>query len=163
MLREMIKRFRRLEPKQAHEVFGISNSVLPDSYVDRGYLDEEIARLLERPMHIALRGVSKCGKSWHRQTAIPNAIVIQCRLGKTVVDLYREALGELDVRLEVNSQTSSTLTGRVEATGELGIKLLGKVSGKVGLDVGDAEVTTSAPVSADINDLRMVADILIAS
>jgi hypothetical protein len=158
-----MRRFLRPEPKRTDEVFGISNSVLPDSYVDRGYLDEEIARLLKRPVHIALRGVSKCGKSWLRQTSIPNAIVIQCRLGKTVVDLYREALGELDVRLEVNSQTSSTLTGRVEATGEVGIKLLGKVGGKAGVDVADSEVTTSAPVSADINDLRLVADILIES
>jgi stage III sporulation protein SpoIIIAA len=48
------------------QVFGISNTVLPDSYVDRGALDEQIQILLGRPTHIALRGESKCGKSWLR-------------------------------------------------------------------------------------------------
>ena len=47
--------------KKTSEVFGISNAILPDSYIDRGGLDEEIARLLTRPTHIALRGESKCG------------------------------------------------------------------------------------------------------
>ena len=28
--------------KKSHEVFGVSNTVLPDSYVDRGELDEEV-------------------------------------------------------------------------------------------------------------------------
>lgn len=35
--------------KSTREVFGISNTVLPDSYVDRGSLDEALAKLLERP------------------------------------------------------------------------------------------------------------------
>jgi hypothetical protein len=45
--------------KKTYEVFGLSNSILPDSYVDRGLLDEHIQRLLGRPIHIALRGESK--------------------------------------------------------------------------------------------------------
>ncbi len=146
-----------------HDVFGVSNAVLPDSYVDRGRLDEEIGRLLERPLHIALRGVSKCGKSWLRQTVLPDAVVIQCRLGKTVLDLYREALGELGVRLEVSSTAHSSLTGRVEATGEVGINLLAKVRGTASVEHGEGDSTTTTPVSEDINDLRLVADLLLAS
>ncbi|NYG32063.1 hypothetical protein BDD16_001049 [Sphaerotilus montanus] len=32
--------------KRTDEVFGMSNDILPDSYVDRGALDEELAKLL---------------------------------------------------------------------------------------------------------------------
>jgi hypothetical protein len=149
--------------KRTHDVFGVSNEVLLDSYVDRGELDEEIGQLLERPTHIALRGVSKCGKSWLRQTVLPDAIVIQCRLGKAVLDLYREALGELGVRLEVSTTTQSSLSGKVEASGELGIKLLAKVTGRAGIDSTQGDMTTSAPVSEDINDLRLVAALISAS
>jgi hypothetical protein len=65
--------------KRTHEVFGVSNTVLPDSYVDRGELDEELRRHLSRTEHIALRGASKCGKSWLRQTVLPEALTVQCR------------------------------------------------------------------------------------
>jgi hypothetical protein len=52
--------------KATSDVFGVSNEILPDSYVDRGQLDERIQLLLKRSTHIALRGESKCGKSWLR-------------------------------------------------------------------------------------------------
>lgn len=155
--------FGRRRPKRTHDVFGVSNQVLPDSYVDRGDLDEEIRRLLDRPTHIALRGVSKCGKSWLRQTVVPDAIVIQCRLGKGVVDIYREALGELGVRLEIASTTESSLTGTVEASAEVGVKLLAKVTGKAAVEHGTSGTTTYEPISQDINDLRLVADLIEAS
>ena len=54
------------ETKRTSDVFGISNAVLADSYVDRGALDQALRQLLERPTHVALRGASKCGKSWLR-------------------------------------------------------------------------------------------------
>jgi hypothetical protein len=154
---------REQEIKPVHEVFGVSNTVLPDSYVDRGDLDEQITLLLDRPTHVALRGVSKCGKSWLRQTVLPDAIILQCRLGKTVIDLYREALGELGVRLEISTVASSGLVGKVEAGGEVGIKLLAKVTGKVAAEYSESDGTTTAPVSEDINDLRLVADLILAS
>src|SRR5664279_4163731 len=113
---------RKLRP--VHEVFGVSNVVLPDSYVDRGALDGEIETLLSRAGHLALNGVSKSGKSWLRQRLIPDAIVVQCRLGKKIVDIYREALGELDIRLQVSETRQNTLAGSVEASGEIGIKLI---------------------------------------
>ena len=67
--------------KRTEEVFGMSNEILPDSYVDRGALDKELSRLLGRKVHIAIRGPSKSGKSWLRQRVVPNALVVQCRLG----------------------------------------------------------------------------------
>jgi hypothetical protein len=85
--------------KKTSDVFGVSNTILPDSYVDRGSLDEHIQLLLERRTHIALRGESKCGKSWLRQKNIPNAITIQCRLKKKVIDLYTDALSQLQIKL----------------------------------------------------------------
>jgi hypothetical protein len=149
--------------KRSHEVFGVSNVVLNDSYVDRGRLDEEIQVLLERSVHVALRGVSKSGKSWLRQTVLPDATVVQCRLGKTVLDIYREALGELGIRLEVSSTSNSSLTGTVEASGEVGIKLIAKAAAKAGLAITDGDSSTTQPVSQDISDLRFVADLLLES
>jgi hypothetical protein len=82
----------RRKKKSTHEVFGVSPDVLPDSYVDRGHLDDALRRLLGRKTHIALRGESKCGKSWLRRAVIPDALVVQCRLGMSTVDIYRDAL-----------------------------------------------------------------------
>ena len=59
---------------QSHHVFGISTEILAPSYVNRGDLDAKIGRLLDRDIHIALRGESKCGKSWLWQKNIPDAI-----------------------------------------------------------------------------------------
>jgi hypothetical protein len=74
----------------------VTPDVLPDSYVDRGALDATLARLLRRRQsHIALRGESKCGKSWLRQRVIRDALIVQCRLGMTMIDVYRDALGQL--------------------------------------------------------------------
>lgn len=154
---------RRPQRKRTSEVFGLSNEVLPDSYVDRGDLDEAFGRLLGRPTHIALRGESKCGKSWLRQQNLPDALVIQCRLGKSVTDIYRDALAELGVRLEVESVSGSKLVGRVEASAEGGIRLLAKVGVKATGEAETAGSTTSKPVGQDITDLRFVADLIRAS
>jgi hypothetical protein len=149
--------------KQGAEVFGVSNELLPDSYVDRGDLDEEVARLLERRTHIALRGESKCGKSWLRQKLVPDAIVIQCRLGKTVTDIYKDALAELDIRLVVEQARGSRLAGRVEARGDIGIKLLAKIGVTTSLESSDETTTKTVPVGRDVTDLAFIADILKAS
>ncbi|MGW0518239.1 hypothetical protein [Crossiella sp. NPDC003009] len=149
--------------KKTHEVFGVSNTVLADSYVDRGNLDEDIAKLLSRSVHVALRGVSKCGKSWLRQTVLPDAIVVQCRLGKSIADIYRETLGTLGIRLEVNKVSESALKGTVEATGELGIKLIAKVKAKLGLEYTGGSKTTSEPISQNVDDLRFVAELILES
>lgn len=146
-------------PKRVEDVFGVAPEVLADSYVDRGDLDEKITRLLTTKKHIALRGVSKCGKSWLRQRVIPDALVVQCRLGKTVLDIYREALGELGIRLEVTSTQESSLTGTVEATAEVGVGLMAKIAAKWGLSTSTKDSTTTTP-SQDINDLAFIAALI---
>lgn len=146
--------------KRASEVFGVSNEVLPDSYVDRGDLDETLSRLIERKTHIALRGESKTGKSWLRQTVLPHAIVVQCRLGKTCTDIYRDALGELDIRLEVESVEGSRFTGRVEAQGEVGFKILARLGLTTGVERERDSTTRTAPIGRDVGDLRFIAEII---
>ncbi|RPF28582.1 hypothetical protein [Georgenia muralis] len=147
-------------PKRAEDVFGVAPEVLPDSYVDRGDLDERIARLLNKKKHIALRGVSKCGKSWLRQRVVPSALVVQCRLGKTVLDIYREALGELGIRLEVSSTEATSLTGTVEATAEAGVNLIAKIAAKWGFSGTATDSITTKSVRQDINDLGFIADLI---
>ncbi len=149
--------------KRVTDVFGVSNVILPDSYVDRGDLDSEIGDLLHDPNHVALRGVSKSGKSWLRQRLIPDAIVIQCRLGKTIVDIYREALGELGMKLQISEVRQSTLVGSVEASAEVGIKLMAKVQAKLGLSRTVSNSATTQALAQDINDLRFVANLLLES
>ncbi len=146
--------------KKAHEVFGVSNTVLPDFYVDRGALDEEVKAFLERPTHIALRGESKCGKSWLRQTVLPDALVVQCRLNKTTLDIYRDALSQLEVRLDVESVSGAQWKARVETQGDLGIKLLARLGVRSAIEAQKTDKTKSEAVGHDITDLRFVADLL---
>ncbi|WP_313951599.1 hypothetical protein [Accumulibacter sp.] len=148
--------------KKTADVFGINSKVRPDSYVDRGDLDETIIRLLGRNTHIALKGESKCGKSWLRQKNIPDAIVVQCRLGRGAIDIYIDALSQLEVRFIVSDKTTGKVEGRVEAKGALGEGLIAKVFGLTGsLSAGGSASHSSEKskelVGHDINDLRYVA------
>jgi len=113
---------------RADQVFGISTGILSPSYVDRGDLDARLAKLLGKDVHIALRGESKCGKSWLRQRAIPNAITVQCRLKKTVRDIYTDALSQLGLQLVREKTTTGSFTIRLQAMGEIGTDLLAKLS-----------------------------------
>ena len=149
--------------KKTEEVFGISNTVLADSYIDRGNLDEEIRRLLLRTTHIALRGESKCGKSWLRQKNVPNALVVQCRYGKTVKDIYIDALSQLGIKFTTEESSSSSIKGHIEAETSIGINLLVKLGFKSILEAGQDSGVKKQSVGQDINDLRFIADILIAS
>lgn len=149
--------------KRSSDVFGISNTILSDSYIDRGGLDQEISRLLARPTHIALRGESKCGKSWLRQRTMPESITVQCRLGKGTIDIYRDALAQLDVRLEVEKTQQRSIKGRVEAQGEFGVALLGKLGVKVEGDAETSGSTKTQRIGHDISDLSFVAEIIKAS
>jgi hypothetical protein len=149
--------------KQAAQVFGVSTSVLDDSYVDRGKLDSEIARLLRRNTHIAIRGPSKSGKSWLRQRRIPKAITIQCRLGKTVQDIYREALGQLGVKLILTEGNTTTFSGSVESSTELGVGLIAKVQAKLGLSGTAQSSKQRSSLRQNIDDLDFVAKLIIES
>ncbi len=149
--------------KQVHHVFGVSNDVLPDSYVDRGALDEELSRFLERPHHIALRGESKCGKSWLRQRVLPKALTVQCRLGKVTTDLYSDALSQLDIRLEIERTGAHRWRGSVKTTGDLGIKLLARVGVQTAIEAERSKETKTRTVGHDVDDLRFIAEVLRAS
>lgn len=149
--------------KKSHEVFGISNEILTASYVDRGNLDIEVQRYLVRPTHLALRGESKCGKSWFRQKNIPNALVVQCRFGKTVIDIYADALSQLGIKLIIEENTHSKLVGRVEASTNFGAKLLAKVGLKAEFEGTLGNDKKERIVGQDINDLRYIAKIIMNS
>lgn len=154
--------------KLTSSVFGISNEVLGDSYVDRGALDDELYKFMQRPTHLALRGESKCGKSWLRKKSIPNALVVQCRLDRGVHDIYVDALSQLGVKLVLNDTESGKITGHVEAEGSIGEGLIAKALGtemsvKVNVEGERATETNSEPVGHDVSDLRFVADLIKAS
>ena len=111
--------------KKTKDVFGMSNTILSDSYVDRGRLDNDLQRLLQRTTHVALRGESKCGKSWLRQKNLPDAIIVQCRLNKSVNDIYIDILSQLEIKLTIEQNEQQSFKGRIEASGSIGLALLG--------------------------------------
>lgn len=149
--------------KLVEDVFGVSNDILKDSYVDRGALDASIARDLRRRNHVAIRGASKTGKSWIRQKLLPDAIVVQCRLGKTLTEIYTEALGQLDIKLVTQSTRSSSYSGTIEAESEIGAGLIGKVKAKLGLTREAGNEETLLNLKVNIHDLKFISEILLAS
>ena len=142
--------------KRADQVFGVSTSILSDSYVDRGHLDEKIKAYLGRDGHVAIRGASKTGKSWLRKRLIEDALVIQCRLGKSAVDIYKESLGQLGVKLTVSESATKSITGTVEAESEFGIGLLAKVKGKLGLTTAAGSEVGKQDLRQNVNDLDFI-------
>jgi len=146
---------------KTHEVFGIRPDINAYSYVDRGSLDAEVQKLLDRKhKHIAIRGASKSGKSWLRQKILNNPIVVQCRLDYSVIDIYRDALSRLDVRFEVEKVTSRSFEARISASGEAGLKLLAKLQGGVEVGANAGVQETTQPVGKDHADLEFVASII---
>lgn len=145
---------------QTHQVFGISPDVREYSYVDRGNLDEEMSRILKRTTHIAVRGPSKSGKSWLRQKALKDPITVQCRLRKPFVDIYVDALSQLDISIQVKESRQGVFKASLSATGEFGLKLLAKVglNGSAGYD--SSKGFEAKVVGHDVNDLRFVAEII---
>ncbi|ELA7569212.1 TPA: hypothetical protein ACPJ06_003007 [Vibrio diabolicus] len=141
-------------------VFGISNTILENSYVDRGNLDSEISRSLRRKNHLAIRGASKSGKSWLRQKCIPNALVVQCRFKTTTLDIYTDALSQLGIKLIVEETEKDTIKGKIEATADGGIALLAKLKLKLGLETSQEDTVKGARVGHDINDLRFISDLI---
>lgn len=146
---------------RTHEVFGIRPEVNEHSYVDRGSLDNQVRKLLERKQsHVAIRGASKSGKSWLRQKVLRDPILVQCRLDYEVGHIYRDALSRLDIRLELSSSSTTRFEGRVTATGEAGFKLLAKVNAGVEIGGGTESTHQTAPVGKDQADLEYVASLI---
>lgn len=146
---------------KTHEVFGIRPEVNEYSYIDRGSLDIELKKLLDRRQsHIAIRGASKSGKSWLRQRVLNNPIVVQCRLDYELGHIYRDALARLDIRLEVEATKKAKFEGKVSASGEAGVKLLAKVTGGGELGASAERETKLQTVGKDHADLEFVASLI---
>ncbi len=144
-----------------HDVFGIKPAVTEHSYVDRRSLDNEFRKLIERKQtHIAIRGASKAGKSWLRQRVLTNPIIVQCRLSYTTADIYRDALAKLDINLEVQSSQANALKGKVSGSGEVGFKLIAKLSGAGEVASEATNTITQKAVGKDIDDLDFVAALI---
>ena len=149
---------------QTHEVFGIQPDVSEHSYIDRGSLDHEFNKLVKRQQtHIAIRGASKAGKSWLRQRVLSDPIVVQCRLSYRTMDIYRDALARLDVRVELEKSSTSAIKGRIAASGEVGLKLIAKATSS-GEIAGEHQTTTKEKaIGKDIEDLEFMASLIRAS
>lgn len=144
-----------------YDVFGVSAAINPYSYIDRGALDKEFQRLLERKQtHIAIRGASKVGKSWLRQKVLESPLTVQCRLGYTMNDIYRDALAQLDVVLEFDKSTTRAIKGKVKGSAEAGWKLIAKASGEIEVAGELTEEKKAHRVGKDINDLNFIASII---
>ncbi|WP_230855483.1 hypothetical protein, partial [Ralstonia solanacearum] len=149
---------------KTHEVFGIQPVVTEHSYIDRGLLDREFQKLIERRQtHIAIRGASKSGKSWLRQRVMKDPIVVQCRLSYSTLDIYRYALARLDIKLELEATSSNTWKGKISASGEAGFKLIAKASGSGEIAGEFQSANKEKSVGKDLNDLEFIASLLKAS
>lgn len=145
------------------DVFGISPELRTQSYIDRGRLDDACQTLIGRTTHIAIRGPSKCGKSWLRQKVLSEPLVVQCRLRKPFTDIYVEALSQLDIKLNIKESSQGAFKASLSASGEAGAALLTKVGLKASLGTDRSSTSEQAAVGHDIYDLRFVADIIRAS
>lgn len=120
-----------------NEVFGVSVQVKNYSYIDRDQLDVKLRRLLRRDTHIAIKGPSKCGKSWLRQRCMmDDSIVVQCRLGMTVEDIYRQALSEIGVPFDTHTSSTITWSGEANGSGSVNVPLIAKaqIEGSAGVE-----------------------------
>lgn len=143
--------------KKTHNVFGVSNEILDDSYIDRGSLDSELRKLLERKTHIAIRGPSKSGKSWLRQRIIENAITVQCRLGFTTTDIYKQALSELDIEISISEKVASQASSSLEASANVKAIGVASLAGKASTSQQSQNETTKQKIGKDITDLKFIA------
>lgn len=141
---------------KASDVFGVRASVNTYSYIDRGNLDEQIKKISEREMHIALKGESKAGKSWLRQKAFPNSTVVQCRLGFQPLDIYRSILSALNIDITISKNASAG--GRIEFSGsaEAGWKLIAKAAAEVNGEGAIERAVEKKPVGKDECDLEFI-------
>lgn len=148
---------------RSDQVFGISTEILEPSYVNRGNLDAVVQRDLRRDKHIALRGESKCGKSWLRQKNIPDALVVQCRLNKTVSDLYKDIFSQLGISVVTEKDEGGRVATEVTAETEAGIGLLARLKIRLGVNAEVQSSEKSFVVGRDEGDLRFISDIIKSS
>lgn len=152
-----------------NEVFGIATEINDASYVNRGGLDETLGYYLPTQRHIAIHGDSKQGKSWLRGRLLDaeDTIVVQAQIDTTPESVFREALGQLDVRAEIRRTGTAQIEGQLDfsGSGELGNLILGKVKldGGVTGKAGGERETETTPIGKTPADLSWVARTLKAS
>lgn len=141
-----------------NEVFGVSPHINQYSYCDRSSLDGKFTRLLRRNVHIAIKGPSKCGKSWLRQKCLDDAILVQCRLGMTADDIYRQALSSLGVQFDIQKSSETNFSAELSGGGEFKVPFLAKAeagaSGSVEHNQGSS---TSLDFVTSIQNLEFIA------
>lgn len=141
-----------------NEVFGVSPHINQYSYCDRSSLDGKFTRLLRRNVHIAIKGPSKCGKSWLRQKCLDDAILVQCRLGMTADDIYRQALSSLGVQFDIQKSSETNFSAELSGGGEFKVPFLAKAeagaSGSVEHNQGSS---TSLDFATSIQNLEFIA------
>ena len=141
-----------------NEVFGVSPHINQYSYCDRRGLDGKFTRLLRRDVHIAIKGPSKCGKSWLRQKCLNDAILVQCRLGMTADDIYRQALSSLGVQFDIQKSSETNFLAELSGGGEFKVPLLAKaeagVSGSIEHNQGSS---TPLDFATSIQNLEFIA------
>ena len=101
-----------------NEVFGVVPTINQYSYCDRSGLDGKLSRLLRRNSHIAIKGPSKCGKSWLRQKCLQDAIIVQCRIGMTKEDIYKQALFSLNIPFNVQRSSETNILAGMSGNAE---------------------------------------------
>lgn len=139
------------------DVFGLSADVREYSYVDRNNLDRRISRLLKRDTHIALKGASKSGKSWLRQKCIPDAIVVQCRLGMTIEDIYKTALSSIGVSFDTSTAKSTTTSGELDGQLEIKVPMVVKTEVAGTFAVEGEKTTNYSDYHRSISNLEFIA------
>ena len=113
--------------------------------------------------HIALRGESKCGKSWLRQKNIPDAIVVQCRLNKSVSNLYEDVFSQLGISITVEKSKGGKLSSTVSAETDVGISLIARLKATLGITAEETSGEKEVVVGRDTTDLRFIAQVIAAS
>lgn len=146
------------------DVFGVSPRMSNYSYYDRNELDIKLSRLLRRQTHIAIKGPSKCGKSWLRQKCLQDDLIVQCRLGMKADDIYRQCLSSLHVPFDVRKQSQNEFSGELTGNAELKVPLIGKAdAGLTSSYLHNSSVDTGIDYQTSIANLEFIAKSIIQS
>ena len=146
------------------EVFGVSPKIKTYSYYDRKNLDGKLTRLLRRDTHIAIKGPSKCGKSWLRQRCLDNVIIVQCRIGMTIEDIYRQALSAIGIDFDVQRSSETNVSAELSGGGECKIPLIANAQANIsGIIAHNRGSGMPLDFSTSIQNLEFVAQSIIQS
>lgn len=140
------------------DVFGVSPRMSDYSYYDRNELDIKLCRLLRRQTHIAIKGPSKCGKSWLRQKCLQDALIVQCRIGMKAEDIYRQCLSSLGITFDVQRQSQNEISGAIEGNAELKVPVIGRANtGITGTYTQNRSIDTGIDYQTSIENLEFIA------